>query len=73
MPQSADVSIAMGIKRDPSAKDARRGDLWWWWLRTPGSQQMYASTVNLDGGIVNIGYHVDDAYCGVRPAMWVRF
>ena len=72
MPQSADVSIAMGIKRDPSAKDARRGDLWWW-LRTPGSQQMYASTVNLDGGIVNIGYHVDDTYCGVRPAMWVRF
>ncbi|MBQ4514217.1 MAG: hypothetical protein II969_14575 [Anaerolineaceae bacterium] len=64
---------AMGIKRDPSAKDARRGDLWWWWLRTPGSQMQYASTVNLDGGIVKIGYHVDDAYCGVRPAMWVRY
>lgn len=64
---------AMGVKRDPSVKDARRGDLWWWWLRTPGSQQQYASTVNLDGAVVNIGYHVDDAYCGVRPAMWVYF
>ena len=63
----------MGIKRDPSAKDARRGDLWWWWLRTPGSQQQYGSTVNLDGAIVKIGYHVDDAYCGVRPAMWVNY
>ena len=62
-----------GIKKDPSAKDARRGDLWWWWLRTPGSQQQYGATVNLDGGIVKIGYHVDDAYCGVRPAMWVRY
>lgn len=47
-------------------------NVWWWWLRTPGSQQQYAATVNTTGGIVNIGYHVDDSYVGVRPVMWIK-
>ena len=42
-------------------------------FRTPGSQTQYGATVNVNGGVVNIGYHVDDSYVGIRPAMWIYY
>ena len=31
------------------------------------------AAVNTEGLIVTIGCHADDAYVGVRPAMWIIF
>ena len=63
---------ARGKANDYSIKD-HNSDIWWWWLRTPGSQTQYGATVNVNGGVVNIGYHVDDSYVGIRPAMWIYY
>ena len=63
---------ARGRANDYSIRD-HNSNVWWWWLRSPGSQTQYGATVNTNGGIVNIGYHVDDSYVGIRPAMWVNF
>ena len=66
-----DYTKARGIENDPSVKE-NDSAVWWWWLRTPGSQMDYGAAVNINGAIVNIGFHVDDSYVGVRPAFWMN-
>ncbi|GHV31944.1 hypothetical protein FACS1894167_14710 [Synergistales bacterium] len=46
-------------------------ELWAWWLRDIGIKN-HAAFVGKDGEISSHGYRVDCAWCGVRPAMWVR-
>lgn len=43
-----------------------------WWLRSPGSIQVYAAYVDCEGGVNFIGRNVSDTYCGVRPALWIN-
>ncbi len=44
----------------------------WWWLRTPGFDNSFASAVTPDGALMRIGSFVDTDDYAVRPAMWVR-
>ena len=44
----------------------------WWWLRTPGFDNSFASAVTPNGRIVPIGSFVDSEDYGVRPAVWIR-
>ena len=44
----------------------------WWWLRSPGSYQYYASSVNSDGSIYYIGNDCNTSAGCVRPAMWIE-
>lgn len=49
-----------------------KGEERWWWLRSPGVSEHYATTVNIDG-IVNIrGNRVVNGGGGVRPALWLN-
>ena len=43
----------------------------WWWLRTPGVNQSYATKVDSTGEIIPRGNEVNKGYGCVRPAMWV--
>lgn len=43
----------------------------WWWLRTPGVNQSYATRVDSTGEIIPRGNEVNKGYGCVRPAMWV--
>lgn len=45
----------------------------WWWLRTPGIQQEYASRVLCSGMVVDSGDGVAAVYQAVRPAIRVIF
>jgi hypothetical protein len=42
-----------------------------WWLRDIGIKN-HAAFVGKDGEISVHGYRVDCAWCGVRPAMWIK-
>ena len=42
----------------------------WWWLRSPGYNQVTAASVGTDGGIGS-GADVSDDSHAVRPAMWI--
>ena len=42
----------------------------WWWLRSPGSYQYYASSVSSDGSLGS--NYICDTYLVVRPALWVN-
>ena len=46
-------------------------DKCYWWLRSPGESQDYATYVIYDGSIYNLGFFADLAE-SVRPAMWVN-
>jgi hypothetical protein len=43
-----------------------------WWLRSPGTTQYNASSVKVDGFVLNIGTPVGIEKRSVRPAMWVE-
>lgn len=43
----------------------------WWWTRTPGSDNYYATDVRGDGTVNTIGGEVNRLEIGVRPAMWI--
>ena len=45
------------------------GDTWWWWLRSVGGLRDDAPVVSDDGTLDPDGFHVLDAYYGVRPAL----
>ena len=42
----------------------------WWWLRSPGRTQNYASIVYADGSLNNA--NADALSCCVRPALWIN-
>ena len=44
----------------------------WWWLRSPGSSQDFASLVYFGGSVSNFGYYVDGSSGCVRPALWIN-
>ncbi|MBE6772937.1 MAG: hypothetical protein E7544_01810 [Ruminococcaceae bacterium] len=46
-------------------------DLWFWWLRSPGSRQNLAVNVASDGDIFESGGGVDHSNDAVRPALWI--
>ncbi|WP_406039548.1 DUF6273 domain-containing protein [Succinimonas sp.] len=41
----------------------------WWWLRSPGSDQSYASDVGTDGALIPFGNLVHSVRHAVRPAL----
>lgn len=41
-----------------------------WWLRSPGVNQYHAACVDRDGGVLEGGDRVGNAYA-VRPALWI--
>ncbi len=43
----------------------------WWWLRSPGAEQHYASNVDHGGAVLASGNPVQSDYIGIRPAMWI--
>ena len=43
----------------------------WWWLRSPGSENNYATDVRSNGHTDIDGYDVDCLSVAVRPAMWI--
>lgn len=45
----------------------------WWWLRSPGNYDYYASYVSGDGTIVVGGNNVTSERGVVRPAMWIKY
>ncbi|MDR1801010.1 MAG: DUF6273 domain-containing protein [Lachnospiraceae bacterium] len=48
------------------------GDIWWWWLRSPGRVSDLAAYVDKGGCVCcRIGDHVNIAD-GVRPAFWLN-
>ena len=61
--QGADISSS----ETPGAKATC-----WWWLRSPGGSQSYASDVYLGGSVSNRGFRVDVSYVCVRPALWIN-
>ena len=44
----------------------------WWWLRSPGSNQEDAATVDYSGWVLTIGYGVGGGDGCVRPALWIN-
>ena len=44
----------------------------YWWLRSPGSCQDFASFVDSDGSLNQYGYFVYDICDVVRPALWMN-
>jgi hypothetical protein len=44
----------------------------WWWLRSPGSSQDFASIVNCGGSVYFRGNCVGYSYVCVRPALWIN-
>jgi len=44
----------------------------WWWLRSPGKYDMYASYVSV-GGATGSYYDVSAEKGGVRPVLWVEY
>ena len=45
---------------------------WWWWLRSPGYGGRGAAGVHSDGSLYLVGYVVNSAEGGVRPALWLN-
>ena len=43
----------------------------WWWLRTPGGNNLNAVIVGADGTFAENGFYVNYDFGSVRPAMWV--
>ena len=44
-----------------------------WWLRTPGTSQYDALSVEDDGEISLFGREINKAWVGVRPALWIKY
>lgn len=53
-----------------SHADANRGC--WWWLRTPGVDGSFVTSVNSNGSLDVYGSATDGVHGAVRPAMWIK-
>lgn len=60
---ATDYIIGQGVKEN-------KGKCWWW-LRSPGVSQEYATGVNVDGSVDEGGNYVVNHNCAVRPAIWI--
>ena len=54
-----------------SWNDVEGEETCYWWLRSSGNLQSRAAYVNFDGKIVFVGRAVDNAFCCIRPALWI--
>ena len=48
-----------------------RGGSCWWWLRSPGTYQDTAASVNYVGDVSSRGFNVSDDSVAVRVALWL--
>ena len=64
-----DYAIKQGAYTNSSYKADGRAT-GWWWLRSPGNFQNYATSVTNDGSRSNLS--VSDPYDVVRPAFWLN-
>ena len=53
----------------PDAESRNMGA--WWWTRTPGSNLVFAVSVDAEGAVYMPGININYADGGVCPAMWV--
>lgn len=44
----------------------------WWWMRSPGRYQRYATYINHNGNVSEDGDYVNYGDNAVRPAMWIE-
>ena len=63
---------AQGAYTSDSYKTASGAATCWWWLRSPGFNQLYAARVSNDGSVGYFGDHVLDDTDAVRPALWIN-
>ncbi|RCX23320.1 hypothetical protein DFP94_101917 [Fontibacillus phaseoli] len=59
--------------------EVNKGNIWWWWLRSPGRVNVKAVYIHGDGNIGIQGNNIlkgnlSDGKCtgGVRPALWLK-
>lgn len=69
--EATDYAIAQGASIDSNYSSGNNGACWWW-LRSPGFNQLVAEDVYVDGFVSNRGNAVDYDNVGVRPVMWVN-
>jgi len=73
-----EVNEYMGDNSHINVRNARiaehlaTGEIWWWWLRSPGNISICATSVLLVGNIDVDGLAVHDRNGGVRPALWLN-
>lgn len=63
-------AIAQGAWTSSSNKTADSTFAGWWWLRSPGFNQLYAARVFPGGSLFDLG--VSSGSGSVRPALWVN-
>ena len=63
---------AQGAYTIDSYKTASGAATCWWWLRSPGSSQGSAATVNHGGSVNYYGNRVHIGSGAVRPALWIN-
>ena len=56
---------------DRIAKDLN-GEMYWWWLRSPGLFNIRAAYVGNVGSVFVCGDFVSNIFGGVRPALWLN-
>ena len=68
--QARKCHVTESAKNNGAFADANTGT-GWWWLRTPGENDIYAAYVSADGVIVKGGCYTGSSRGLLRPAMWV--
>lgn len=63
---------AQGAYTSDIYKTASGAATCWWWLRSPGFNQLYAATVFIDGSVHYFGHTVNYGNDAVRPALWIN-
>jgi len=67
-----DYAIAQGARTKDNYKVGDRATCWWW-LRSPGTGEVYAvaAGISIDGHVYDYGHVVNNDGDAVRPAMWI--
>ena len=65
-------AMSRGAWTSDSYKTASGEATCWWWLRSPGDTQYFATSVNCVGSVGDGGHPVYIADDCVRPAMWIN-
>ena len=63
---------AQGAYTSDSYKTASGAATCWWWLRSPGNNQLNAAHVYRGGSVYCTGSPVSDGSDSVRPALWIN-
>ena len=65
-------AIARGAWTSSDYKTASGAAACWWWLRSPGRNQLHAAPVDMYGSLYYLGDYVLNDYGCVRPALWIN-